>query len=207
MRHLVIMAKAPRFGRVKTRLGADVGMARATRFYRSSLSQICTRLWAPRKWRLVLAIADESDTLRSFAGVAPPSALGILYQGRGGLGARLETVFRQLHPQPTVVIGSDVPALTQGDLDRAFACLMSHDAVVGPSSDGGYWMIGARGRAWPPHALAGVRWSTEHALADTVGRLAGLRVGFAHALDDVDDAAGLVRAGRSEGRFVLPAER
>jgi glycosyltransferase A (GT-A) superfamily protein (DUF2064 family) len=76
--------------------------------------------------------------------------------------------------------------------------------VLGPASDGGYWLVGLKRR---PHVLrpfGGVRWSGPHALADTLRNLARWRVGFAATLADVDDAAGLAARADLVGRRVLP---
>jgi glycosyltransferase A (GT-A) superfamily protein (DUF2064 family) len=100
-------------------------------------------------------------------------------------------------PGPVAVIGTDLPGLGPRHLAEAFRLLGRHDAVLGPATDGGYWLIGlGNRRAVPPGLLAGVRWSTEHALADTLARLGHLNVGFAATLRDVDTAEDL-RAARS----------
>jgi glycosyltransferase A (GT-A) superfamily protein (DUF2064 family) len=75
---------------------------------------------------------------------------------------------------------------------RAFRILGDHDAVFGPAPDGGYWLVGLKRSARPPAGLfEGVRWSTEHALSDSVESLANTSVAFIDALQDVDTAADL----------------
>ena len=82
----------------------------------------------------------------------------------------------------------------------AFDALGDADAVLGPAEDGGYWLIGLKRspRRKPIRLFEGVRWSTEHALADTEAGLAGLRIARLETLRDVDDARDLaaLRAGR-----------
>jgi hypothetical protein len=92
---------------------------------------------------------------------------------------------------PVVIVGSDIPDIAPAHIARAFAALGDHDFVFGPAADGGFWLVGARRRpAVPAGLFDGVRWSTPHALADT---LAGLpktaRVAMIATLDDVDDGA------------------
>jgi glycosyltransferase A (GT-A) superfamily protein (DUF2064 family) len=101
--------------------------------------------------------------------------------------------FREMPPGPVVVIGADIPGIRARHIAGAFAALGRHDAVLGPAEDGGYWLIGLRrgGRAIPKTLFRGVRWSTEHAMADTVLSLGGLRVGFVETLRDVDTARDL----------------
>ncbi len=98
-------------------------------------------------------------------------------------------------PGPVCVIGADIPGLSRAALGRAFRALGSHDAVFGPAEDGGYWLIGLHNSARVPHGLFdGVRWSTEHALADTIASLPGARIALVDRLRDVDTAQDLDRA-------------
>ena len=87
-----------------------------------------------------------------------------------------------------VIIGSDIPDLTADHVDRAFRSLADKDTVFGPSPDGGFWLIGARRRPLPRGVFRAVRWSSEHALADTLANLErGASVGLLEVLSDVDD--------------------
>jgi glycosyltransferase A (GT-A) superfamily protein (DUF2064 family) len=89
-----------------------------------------------------------------------------------------------------VIVGSDIPALRPRHVAQAFAQLGTHDAVFGPATDGGYWLVGLRRRPHVPALFEGVRWSTEHALADTLAKLRpGETAAFLDRLEDVDDAA------------------
>ena len=90
---------------------------------------------------------------------------------------------------PVCVIGADVPGITRARVAEAFAALGRNDAVFGPAPDGGYWLIGARlGARCRPGMLAGVRWSTQHALADSVAALGVARIAYVQTLADVDTA-------------------
>jgi glycosyltransferase A (GT-A) superfamily protein (DUF2064 family) len=90
-----------------------------------------------------------------------------------------------------VIVGTDIPALGADQVARAFAELGRADWVFGPAEDGGYWLIGARRRPALRLPFAGVRWSTRHALADTLANLRGARPAFLEVLRDVDEAADL----------------
>lgn len=93
---------------------------------------------------------------------------------------------------PVCLIGADIPGITRAHIARAFAALGGHDAVFGPADDGGYWLVGAKHPARLPHGLFGnVRWSTEHALADTLRTLPGWRIALTDTLRDVDTGADL----------------
>ncbi len=195
--HVVIFLRAPRLGRVKTRLAADIGDLAALAFYRRISGSLVRRLARDRRWHCHLAITPDRDARRWPRGRVAAAVRG---QGGGDLGQRMARIFRTLPPGPALIVGSDVPALAPGHVAAAFRALGNHAAVFGPASDGGYWLVGLRRRPRLPAALfAGVRWSSAHALADTLAGLPrGLSVAFLETLEDVDDAASYDRWRRNE---------
>ena len=103
-------------------------------------------------------------------------------------------LFAALPGGPALIIGADIPGVTSAHIARAFAALGAHDATLGPASDGGYWLIGLkRTRPVPMSFLKGVRWSTNHALSDTLASMSGLTFSLTDTLDDVDDIHDLTR--------------
>ncbi len=103
-------------------------------------------------------------------------------------------LLRNLPPGPVCIIGSDIPGITRRHIARAFAALGPAEAVFGPAPDGGFWLVGMKRIARPPATLfRDVRWSSEHALSDTLATLPGLRVAMVDELNDVDEAADLRR--------------
>jgi len=190
-RHLVILARAPQAGRVKRRLAQGIGTLGATRFYRATLATMLRALAADRRWTVWLFVTPDGSFDHPIW-----RNLRRRPQGRGDLGRRMRRPFDTLPPGPVVLVGSDIPAMRPHHIARAFALLGRHDLVLGPASDGGYWLIGSRRvRPLPFELFDGVRWSTADALADTLATIpAHYSVGFADTLDDVDDAAGLRRA-------------
>ena len=197
--HLVIFAKAPRIGRVKSRLAAGIGPVGAWAFQRNQLKNLTRRLAGDRRWRCWLAAApDRSVFDHALWRHAAPGTSARISQGPGDLGARMARVMRLLPPGPVVVIGGDIPGITPAMIARAFRRLGRNDAVFGPAHDGGYWLVGLKRRPRFVDPFASVRWSTEHALADTTANLAGMRVALIDALDDVDDAEGYRRWRRGD---------
>lgn len=185
------MVKEPRPGRVKTRLGSDIGMVPAARWFRQ---QALTRLrhLADPRWETSLAVSPDRDGLQSLVW---PAYLPRIPQGAGDLGARMARILRNMPPGPTLIIGADIPAVTPAHIARAFIALGKHDAVFGPATDGGYWLVGLKRTAAPPAGLLqGVRWSTEHALKDSIASLRDARIALTDTLADVDTAADLPRA-------------
>ena len=188
-RHLVIFARQPRHGVGKRRLAHDVGNLTALRFSRSALAELVRRLRRDPRWTLWLAVTPDHPT----AWVRQGRPIG---QGKGDLGERLTHVARALPPGPVVILGADTPGVSRTDVAKAFRQLGRHAAVLGPARDGGYWLIGLRRTARDPLPFAGIRWSTEHTLADTLASLAGHRVAQLQMREDVDDGAALGRALR-----------
>lgn len=187
---LVVMIKEPHPGRVKTRLGRDIGMVGAAWWFRHQVGKLLRRLRDPR-WDLVLAVSPDTEGLTSRVW---PADLPRWPQGRGDLGDRMGRALYQLGPGPVAVIGADIPGITPPRIAEAFAALGAADAVLGPAPDGGYWLIGWAGRrALPSRLFEGVRWSTEHTRTDTLHGLRGCRVAQVAKLRDVDTVADLGR--------------
>jgi uncharacterized protein len=179
-RHLVIFARMPRLGEGKRRLARDIGPFAALRFQRMTLAQLVRRLGCDGRWTTWLAITPDHS--------GPwPRRLPTLPQGRGDLGRRMARVARGLPPGPMVIIGSDIPDITAADIAEAFRALGSKDAVFGPATDGGYWLVGLRRRPHFIDPFMTVRWSSEHALADTLANLADKEVAMLRPLSDIDD--------------------
>jgi rSAM/selenodomain-associated transferase 1 len=197
-RHLVIFAKAPRLGAVKRRLAAGIGPVAALRFYRDNTARLLRRLSRDTRWRCWIALTPDRA-------VAGPRFWHVestrIAQGGGDLGRRMARPFAHLPPGPVVIVGSDIPAIMPAHIMAGFRVLGQTDIVFGPATDGGYWLFGSRRRPLPRGALAGIRWSTEHALADTLASLPRrLRVGLVMTLEDVDDRASFERWRASAGR-------
>jgi rSAM/selenodomain-associated transferase 1 len=182
------MVKEPHPGRVKTRLGRDIGMVAAAWWFRHQTARLIRRLTDPR-WRLVLAVSPDVEGLTSRVW---PEGVARVPQGGGDLGNRMGRLFRSLPPGPVIVIGADIPGVTAPHIAQGFAALGRSDAVLGPAPDGGYWLIGlARRQSVPARLFHGVRWSTPTARADSEATLSGLRIAHIAALRDVDTAADL----------------
>lgn len=196
---LVIMAKEPVAGRVKTRLSRGVGVVAATFAYRAMLTALVGRLSADPRWRTILAVSPDA----AIGSAMLPAGVARIAQGRGELGQRLQRIAASF-PGPLVIIGSDSPAVTTADIANAFSALGRCAAVFGPSADGGYWLVGLkRGRKF--RAFDSVRWSTDQALADTRVNLDGFAVAELKVRADIDEAPDLVSFRRVVGRRVLPA--
>ncbi|KAB7739896.1 DUF2064 domain-containing protein [Parvibaculum sedimenti] len=191
-RQLVVMAKAPRMGRVKTRLAKGIGAVEATRFYRCASLDLLCRVGADPRWQTVLALSPDRSVHEN--GVWP-AHLPRIAQGEGDLGQRMGRLMRDLPPGPVVIVGCDIPDIDAHHIACAFEALGQADAVFGPADDGGYWLVGMRRRPRVVEIFEHVRWSSEHALADTLANVegAGLRVSLLETLSDIDTAEDYLR--------------
>lgn len=175
------MVKEPRPGRVKTRLGADIGMTSAAWWFRHQSLGLIRRLRDPR-WQLILAVAPDREGLTSRIW---PADLPRLPQGRGDIGQRMARALAAT-PGPTVLVGADIPDITRQHIARAFAALGSAQTVIGPAADGGFWLVGLHHPQRQPGKLfRNVRWSHPETLADALPTLPG-SIAFVDTLADVD---------------------
>lgn len=179
-----VFTRAPRLGTVKRRLARDIGDRAALRFQRATLLALLRGLLADRRFRTVLAVTPDHARFRL------PLRVDQVGQGGGDLGARMHRAVARVPRGRVVIIGCDIPDARAADVRAAFRALGHADAVFGPAEDGGYWLVGMASRR-PARPFAAVRWSTAHALADTLVNFRGRRVAFLRRLRDVDTAADL----------------
>ena len=200
-RWLVLMAKEPRCGAVKSRLARDIGAVAATGFYRRTLANVCRRLNRDPRWHTIIAVSPDT----AISSTVWPEGPALVPQGPGDLGARMQRVFDCLPPGPAIIIGTDIPQIGSGHIAAAFRALRGRDAVFGPANDGGYWLVGLERSPRVRQIFAGVRWSSVHTLKDTLANLEGARVALTHRLSDVDDGNSYRRLGTAGARVLLPA--
>jgi rSAM/selenodomain-associated transferase 1 len=188
---VIVFARAPRLGTVKRRLARDVGDRAALRFYRANLARLLRALARDRRFRTVLAATPDRVRVRW------PVRVPRVAQGGGDLGHRMHRACAGR--RRVAIVGTDIPELGAHDVAAAFRALGRTQAVFGPAEDGGYWLVALSPRR-PARPFAGVRWSTAHALADTLANFAGYRVALLRTLRDVDTAADLRASGPAAGR-------
>jgi uncharacterized protein len=192
-RTLVVMAKAPRPGMVKTRLAQSLPVEAVTELYRCLLddTMALARSLATVEVAIMCPASDVDELTRLTRGVA-----GVMAQKGDGLAAALTSVFAQFANggrQRVVAFNSDSPHLPASVLASAFEALNGHDVVVGPTQDGGYYLVGAKAA----HAALfdGDGMGTKSALEALLARARGLQlsVGFTDPFYDIDVASDLTR--------------
>ncbi len=196
---LVVFARAPRAGGTKTRLIPALGPAGAAELHRRFLLDTLANLRHLDADLIVSAAeAGDAESMRSLAGGVSPEAQLIVQSG-ADLGERIVHCFDQLlsrgHPS-AVAVGSDSPSLPSELVGRALRFSAERDLVLGPSLDGGYYLIGLR--AAIPALFAGIEWSSSTVLCDTLQRARELRLSVAllepwYDVDTPDDLAFLRR--------------
>lgn len=187
---IVLFAKAPVPGKVKTRLAASIGDDRAAEMHRAFLADLAMTVSSSAD---AVYLATSGDDAHPGFDPYRERDFRFLDQGEGDLGDRLSKITRELfefgHSQ-VVIIGSDSPTLQAGHFERAFAALESVSVVLGPSFDGGYYLIGLDG----PHVevFEHIDWSTSSVADQTLSRCRehGLLwdlLGFWYDVDTIED--------------------
>ena len=184
---LIVFVRAPRLGEVKTRLAHAIGREAALSAYRVLVGQLLENLG--RLQNVELRLTPDAGRAELPPWLRPGWAL--MPQGEGDLGVRLGRAFQESFAegsQGVVIIGSDCPAVSVADIESAWRSLLTNDVVLGPASDGGYWLIGLRGPQ--PCLFENVPWSTASVLETTLARVrnAGLTFHCLRELTDIDTA-------------------
>jgi rSAM/selenodomain-associated transferase 1 len=200
-RTLVIMAKAPRLGAVKTRLTPSLSPKAVTDFYCCLLDD--TLALARSLSDVEVAIMCPGTDVNELAELAGSKASVVAQKGEG-LAAGLTSVFAHFAEghrtnalqRRIIAFNSDSPHLPRSVLEDAFETLAAHDLVVGPTHDGGYYLVGAK--ASHPMLFAGDGMGTSSALERLLSRTQALQlsVGFADPFYDIDVADDLTRLAK-----------
>jgi rSAM/selenodomain-associated transferase 1 len=195
LERLIVFTRYPEPGRVKTRLIPMLGPAGAAQLHQRLTAE--TLLWAntlAAKQPLRLEVNFDGGTVDLMA-ARFGSGLMYVQQVDGDLGAKLIAATGTTSG-PTVVIGTDCPDLGPAVVQRAFEALRSADLVLGPASDGGYYLIGLNRPI--PEVFIGVPWGTGGVcrLTQQIATNAGLSVTLLDVLDDIDVPGDLERFNR-----------
>lgn len=193
MTRLVIFAKAPQAGQVKTRLISALGASGAAALAHRLLGHALTQATAADLQAVELC-ASPAPQDPAWQGVEIPAVVTLASQGEGDLGERMARAVARVigqHECPVMLMGTDCPALTSACLNEAALQLMRHDAVLLPARDGGYVLIGLKAPC--PELFSDMPWSSSVVASETLRRMAalGLRVWQGPTLQDIDEPADL----------------
>lgn len=187
---LLIFVKHPEAGKSKTRLAAGIGQENALAVYRELLEYTCS-----------LARALSVDVQVWYGNQMPEQDLWSeagferLQQQGASLGERMEYAFQagfDRNYERIAIIGSDCATVTQAHLEQAFSSLKVHDFVIGPATDGGYYLLGMK-RMYR-QVFRDKNWSTDTVLVDTITDLQSAKIShqLLETLSDVDNKEDLV---------------
>lgn len=187
---VIVFARAPVPGQVKTRIARVVGDARALELYRWCAAAVLAQLHDPR-WTLWVAFTPADQRPLTEAALGPADRW--IAQPDGDLGVRLAAAAATAFAEgdgPVLLVGTDCVALTAERISEALAQLATHDAALGPAHDGGYYLLGL---ARPLPLFEGVAWSTATVADDTRERLrrAGATWAELPPEQDLDEVADL----------------
>lgn len=193
-----LMTKYWEIGKVKTRLGASIGMRRAARIHQIFVRHLCVELRDVGTARLICLapIARRSAVTDMLESLPNQPDWNIVDQGDGDLGERMQRWFKaQLAGDQSraILIGADCPTITPELIQKAWQRLQDHDIVIGPAADGGYYLIGTSG-SWSElgtrleSLFHDIPWSTPEVLKMTKTRAneAGLSLTELETMEDVD---------------------
>lgn len=201
--HVLVMAKAPIAGRVKTRLGREIGKDVAAELAAASLLDTIDACAAYAPGRCFLALDGQlANAVRGLELAERLASWTTFAQIGISFPERLANAHAAV-PGPVVQVGMDTPQATTGDLEDVVAGLTANDAVLAPAEDGGWWALALRNPA-SGDVLRGVPMSTPDTYRDTHAALrsAGLSVGTSTILRDVDTLADAdAVAGLTTGAF------
>lgn len=188
-KYLIVYAKRPLPGYAKTRLGAVLGNEAAAGFYARMLYAYLINLLQNMHslMAIELSVASEQD-VEYFEKAFPE--LFVHPQRQGDFGQRMEASFRQafaLGADAVVLTGSDIPDLDSKFINLAFTSLENHHGVIGPASDGGYYLIGMRSPGYP--IFSDIAWSTKDVFTQTeeLSKVHGLTLKHLPTLADIDN--------------------
>ncbi len=190
---LIIFGRYPVPGRTKTRLIPALGPAGAADLQRrltENILETVRRFARPREIGVEICFeGDSKQKMRQWLG----SGEVLSRQVSGNLGERMQAAFLgafQRGANRVVLLGTDIPQIRTDHLEQAFDALAENDLVIGPSTDGGYWLIGLN---HPVDLFEGIQWSTDAVFGQTLA-LANeqkLRVKLLSSLKDIDTAEDL----------------
>lgn len=192
MIRIVIFAKAPVAGKVKTRLIPALGAEGAARLARQMLFDTCREALLARAGDVELCFGDDGEWSGDL-----PSGVAVTDQGEGDLGERLSRAVQRVSDagESMIFIGTDCPALDARRIGAACRDLASHDAVLHPTLDGGYALLGLK--RFHPSLFSGISWSTSSVATDTIARIEALgwSLHIGEALRDIDEPQDLSHLG------------
>jgi rSAM/selenodomain-associated transferase 1/rSAM/selenodomain-associated transferase 2 len=184
---VIIFAKFPEEGEVKTRLAKTIGYEKATTIYKKLAEHSFSEVKKLNTVSRYLFFTNELNREK----ISKWAGLGFSFypQSNGNLGEKMKTAFSKVFTKgsnKTIIIGSDLPDISKSLISKAFKDLDNNDIIIGPSKDGGYYLLGMN--KFYPELFDHISWSTELVLEQTIAqaRLLSLKFTLLEELNDID---------------------
>ena len=178
MNGLIVFAKKPLLGNVKTRLQPEISPELSLEIYRSFVEDTLEKVAGFPETRVWLGCYPDADD-PWFRELSIKYKIQLFNQEGENLGERMERAFRKLEKEPIqfkVIIGTDTPHLPANYISEAFCYLKSYPVVIGPSRDGGYYLLGIAGSL--PPIFDDIRWSTDTVFKSTTRKLEEKKISY-----------------------------
>lgn len=189
---LIAFIKHPTPGGVKTRLASEIGASKATIIYEHLVIDLLSHTTSNNYDRAIFV--DPKHQISRYQ-----SSFGDLnyhYQNGDNLGERMNNAFNYnfaLGYENIILIGSDIPLLDSKYIEKCFDQLSSSDAIIGPTIDGGYYLIGFSKKTYTPKVFLDMLWSESSVYDNTINKLKHLNVSIAQKWFDIDVNSDLLR--------------
>ena len=184
MNGIIVFVKNPELGKVKTRLAATLGDEKALKIYNKLVGytkDVLSQLSNVKRYIYYSSFVVKQD-------IWDNHQFEKRTQSTGGLGDRITTALKETFEtcNPIIIIGSDCPQLTPLHIKDAFEQLKTHNIVIGPSHDGGYYLLGMD--KYYPQLFQDINWSTSTVFQETVLKATNLNLGVdeLETLSDID---------------------
>ncbi len=184
---VIIFQKNFVLGKVKTRIAKDIGDEEALRLYKWLVEKTLENC-ADIEFEKFIYFSDKTENV--------PSEYESKVQIGNDLGERMRNAFSEVFNygyDQVVIIGTDCPSLNNEIIDEAFLALEEHDYVIGPSEDGGYYLLGMKKFSSLP--FDGMTWSHMDVFSETLKRIGVDSVKQLRELNDIDDKEDLLKSG------------
>jgi hypothetical protein len=204
---LIIFLRHPKNGQVKTRLAKKTSQDFATKFYKSCAEHIIQTTKKVSSINRFVFYSDQSQKKDVISWLGDKFIF--IPQDGDNLGSRMKNAFNyvfNIRAQKTIIIGTDIPELNKELLKDAFSYLDKNDVVIGPSKDGGYYLLGIK--KMYPELFDGIEYSTSSVLSETIVRVkdAELSYHLLPVLSDVDTKEDLIDWMNSSSNTSLKKE-
>lgn len=187
---IIIFSKKPKLGKVKTRIATSLGDSTALEIYKELL-EITFKILHPMNCKKYLFWDELPDESSSYL----DQGFELRIQKGIDLGERMENAFSEVIPfhDKVIIVGTDCPYINSNLLEQSFVCLEQSDIVIGPATDGGYYLLGKK--VLNTKIFRNIKWSTDTVLTETIQtcKEQNLKFDLLMELSDIDTEADYIQ--------------